>query len=56
LGVSTSAYNKSDARFDGHLNVIDDGEVKTFSLEVNGDPAKLVEQAQVVFKVNQPTQ
>ena len=55
LGISTAAYNKNEARFDGNLNVIDTGDGKTFSLELNGDPEKLAEKTQIVFKVAQTT-
>lgn len=47
LGLSSAAYNKSDARFDGLLNV---GDGK-YSLELNHDPDGLAELQSVSFKV-----
>lgn len=54
--VSTSAYMKSANPYDGDMLIIpkpDGG--KTFSMELNGDPADLEKQATVTFRmVQQP--
>jgi Putative phage holin Dp-1 len=53
LSLSAKSYAKSEAKYDGSIEVeqLPDG-VKRYSLELNGDPSKLDEQSQVVFKVN----
>lgn len=52
IGISTKSYNNSDAKYDGALNVQDNGGgTKLFSLEVNGDPRDLVNKEAVTFKV-----
>lgn len=52
LGISTRAYNNSDARYDGSLDVVDGGDKKLYSLNLEGDPAKLDQKDEVRFKVN----
>jgi hypothetical protein len=54
LGISQNNYNKSDARFDGAINVNETEERKQFSLELKGDPDEIDKKDQVVFKVNKP--
>lgn len=54
LQLSSAAYAKSDARFDGAINVHETDAKKTFHLELNGDPNELGGKSQVVFKVNPP--
>lgn len=55
LHLSSGAYANSDARYDGHMEVEEkpDG-VKTFSLNLNGDPKDLPDQKEVIFKVKKP--
>lgn len=52
LGQSSKAYNNSDARFDGSIDVTEVDEKKMFSLNLDSDPNDLSEKDQVVFKVN----
>jgi hypothetical protein len=54
LGISTASYNKSDAKYDGSIDVQEDpvSGKKTFSLNLHGDPEDLEEMDQVVFRMN----
>ncbi len=52
LGLSSSAYNKSEARFDGQIDVVETDGVKQFSLNLDSDPYLLEDKDEVVFKVN----
>jgi hypothetical protein len=52
LQISSAAYNASDARFAGEMNVYETPKGKTFSLDLNGDPADLEEKSEIIFKVN----
>jgi len=54
LGLSTSNYKKSDARFDGHIDVEDQEDSKKFSLNLNSDPEDLEQKDEILFKVNKP--
>lgn len=52
LGVTTSNYNKSDAKYDGSLNVNDTNpEVDLYSLELNDSLNTLYDKDSVTFKV-----
>mgnify|MGYP003591931981 CR=1 FL=1 len=51
LGLSTMSYNKSDAQYDGTMNVSDTGSGTTFQLELNNNPEGLINQKSVNFKV-----
>jgi hypothetical protein len=53
LGLSTSNYNKSEARFDGIINVTEDlaNNKKVFNLELKSNPEELENKDTVVFKV-----
>lgn len=55
LTISKSQYLKTDSPYGGSINVQTplDGP-KTYTLTVNGDPNKIDEQKQVLFKVNTP--
>lgn len=55
LQISSSAYKKSDARFDGELNIKHTTQGKTFQLELLDDPENLEEKDEILFKVNKPT-
>ena len=51
LQLSTSAYNKSDARFDGDM-VIEPGLHRdTFRLELNNDETQIARKKEITFKV-----
>lgn len=52
LGINTAAYNKSEARFDGTMDVFEDEDTKTFSFNVNEDPYDLDKKDQITLRVN----
>jgi hypothetical protein len=53
LSLSSRSYNASEAKFDGSIDVVADGDGgKSFSLNLNGDPYLLDSQKQVTFKIN----
>lgn len=51
LGLSTNAYNNSDARYDGQLQVVETANAKTFTLNLNSEPEALADKPSVEFKV-----
>lgn len=51
LGLSSSAYNNSDARFDGTINVLDTPEKKTFTLAFDTAPDNLDQKSEALFKI-----
>lgn len=51
LGLSTKAYNNSDAPYDGNLDVSEDDASQIHTLEITTSPEQLKDQDQVVFKV-----
>lgn len=53
LMLATNSYNKSDARFDGRLNVFETPEKKTFVLDV-GDVDELTNKSEFLMKVHKP--
>lgn len=53
LGLSSAAYNKSDAQYDGVMQVMNTENKKTFQLQLDGDPEQLSTKDKVVFKVNE---
>jgi hypothetical protein len=53
LSFSSKSYNASEAKYDGSIDVVADGDGgKSFSLNLNGDPYLLDSQKQVTFKIN----
>lgn len=53
LRVSNKSYINSDGRFGGNIIVTENEEgIKTYSLEVNGDPAAISDQKEITFKVS----
>ena len=53
LNRAEASYNKSDARYDGSVDVTTNANGGTaFSLNLNGDPMELKDQKEVKFKVN----
>lgn len=55
LGLSSSVYKKSESRFDGEINVtqtIDGIKQAALVLKNYADPADVVKQKEVTFKVN----
>lgn len=53
LGISTRQYEASDAAYDGRMIVVEpeDGP-KVFSLELDGDPADIVNRDSIRFKID----
>lgn len=51
LGYSSMTYNNSDAKYVGNLEVLDTGNKKTFSLNLNGDPNDIDQMNEATFKV-----
>jgi len=51
LHLSSTAYNNSDAKYDGTVQVTDTGEKKSFNFIVNGNPYDLDEKDEVTLKV-----
>lgn len=49
IGVSSNAYAKT--RYDGVLNVLQNGAKKTFDLALDHPPEKLEGQKEVIFKI-----
>jgi len=55
LSLSTAAYNDSDDKFDGTLEVEKNGDgEKLFTLHLGDDPEALENKKEIVFKVNPP--
>jgi len=53
LQLSSTAYAKSDERFDGQVNVNDTSEKTLFDLQIDGDPLEVIPNKDVlVLKVN----
>lgn len=52
LGLSSNVYNKSDLKYGGAIEVEQHADgMKTFTLEVSGDPQELDQQDEVLFKI-----
>lgn len=57
LGISSSNYNRSDAKFDGAINMEPSAvepEKWVYNLDLNDDVATIADKSQLVFKVNNP--
>lgn len=52
LKISSDAYNKSDEKYDGSLNVFEDDSVKRFTLTLEVPPEELERKDSILFKVN----
>jgi len=52
LGITSRQYYKSDARFDGVLDVVDTDDTKTFMLNYHNDPYDIDKKDEVIFRVN----
>jgi hypothetical protein len=53
LGISSHMYNKSDQRFDGAIDKVEDGDTTLYSINVDGDPAQVLEEKnELTLKVN----
>lgn len=51
LQLNSNTYKNKDDRFDGVINVIERHGKTTFSLDVPGDPHKIAEAKEILFKV-----
>lgn len=51
LQISSQNYKNSDERFDGTIGVVEVGDKKTFTLNLNSDPNELDKKDEVIFKV-----
>lgn len=51
MGVSTYTYNNSGAKYVGNIEVLDTGDKKTFSLNLNGDPNEIDQMNEATFRV-----
>jgi hypothetical protein len=52
LGISTVSYNRSGGGYDGVISIATQGEKKIYSLELNGSPEDLDQQAEAKFKIS----
>lgn len=53
LRISNKSYINSDGRFGGNIIVTENEEgIKTYSLEVHGNPEDIVNQKEITFKVS----
>jgi|SRR6187551_3426826 len=51
--LSSRSYNRSDAKYDGVINVVHmDGGGKSYDLVMHGDPSDLDQKDQAIFKIN----
>jgi hypothetical protein len=52
LQISTNRYNRSDAPYDGNIEVVTDGGgVRAYNLVLDGDPEAIAERDSITFKV-----
>jgi hypothetical protein len=51
LGLSSNAYEKSDAKFDGTVGVIETADKLSYVLNLDEDPVKLKDKTEVRLKV-----
>lgn len=52
LRSARRSYNKSDAKYDGNLNVVEEDGKTVFSLDLKADPETLSEKKDITFKVS----
>lgn len=52
LQLSSNAYDKSDEKYDGTINVVETDDTKTYSLEVKDSVDTIDEKEQLLFRVN----
>lgn len=52
LGISTHAYNKSDAKYDGRIIVQEDDHKKNYQLVLKNDPDTIDRSKEILFKVD----
>lgn len=51
LGISTSNYNKSDAKYNGVIEVMETDQKITYAMGLNDEPEDLMNKKEVLFKV-----
>ena len=51
LHLNSNAYNNSDAKYDGSIDIYEDENKLKHVLNLNDDPEKLQEKSSVTFKV-----
>jgi hypothetical protein len=51
LGISSNAYSKSDAKFDGVIGVTETADKLSYVLNLNEDPVALKDKSEVRLKV-----
>lgn len=51
LRLSSTAYNNSDAKYDGTMEVTETADKKSYNLVLNGSPHDLDKKGEVTFKV-----
>jgi hypothetical protein len=56
LQLSSTAYAKSDERFDGDMNVTESDDKTLVTMDLNRQPEALVKKKEVLFKVNKKGQ
>ena len=55
VGLSKRAFDKSDLKFDGDVVIdVNESGALRYTLELNGDPADIVDKKEVSFKVLPP--
>lgn len=52
LGISTTAYNRSDAKYDGRIVVHEDEHKKNFQLVLKNDPDSIDQSKEILFRVD----
>ena len=52
LGISTRAYNRSDAKYDGRIVVQEDENKKNYQLVLKNDPDTIDQSKEILFKVD----
>lgn len=55
LGISSTQYKNSGARYAGEINIAQQDDKKVFSLELNHQPEHLEKKEEAIFKVNTPS-
>ena len=51
IKIGDRSYSNSEAKYDGTMDIYEDDEKKTYSLDLNVSPEELDEKGQVVFRV-----
>jgi hypothetical protein len=52
LHISSTAFSKSDAKYDGTVDITETADKKSYSLNLNTDPDELDAKDEITFKVN----